>query len=162
MQYGNINASVCSNNKTRKIIQWQFWQNWYHKLGRLVCAITLYLLQMSGPMLHLGDGLWLAKLIERRKKQTIGWNVLAAERSKFGSEFLPLCSALSSSVPPTLCHPTCISLLVSSSLLILHLHPASSCTPLLPSCTIQSEQLHSPLNLLTIRQRGLLPLMRCS
>lgn len=140
MQHGNINAvevqsgSHCpcllKQDKTRKIIQWQFWQNCYHKLGRLVYAIPLYLFQTSGPKLHLGNGLWLAKLIEKREKKTIGWNVLAPEGSKFGSVFPPLCSALSSS-PPTFCHPTCISLFVSSFLLILHLRSASflPCSP---------------------------------
>lgn len=143
-QHRNINAvevqsgSNCpcllKHHKTRKTIQWQSWQTRSHKLGRLASAIALYLLQTSGPKLHLGNRLWLAKLIEKRGKKTIGWNVLAPEGRKFGSGSPPLCSALRSSPhppPPTLCHPTCIFPFVPSSLLTRHLRPASPPTPLL-------------------------------
>lgn len=85
--------------------------------------------------------------------KTIGWNVLAPEGSKFGSASPPLCSALRSS-PPTLCHPTCISLFVPSSLLIRHLRSASS--PRSPPAAQSNRSSFNPpllpLNHLTIRQ----------
>lgn len=140
---GSLCPCLLKQHKTRKIILWQFWQNRHHTLGRRARALALYLLQTSGPELHLGDGLWLAKLVEKRGEKTKGWNVLAPCGSKFGSASPPLCSAFSSS-PPTLCHPTCISLFVSSSLLIQHLR-ASSPPPCSPPAAQSNLRSFAPL-----------------
>lgn len=63
------------------------------------------------------------------------------------------CSRLQHPHPPTLCHPTCISLFVSSSLPMLHLHSASSLSSP-PAAQSNLSSFTSPLNLLTIRQKG--------
>lgn len=67
-----VAALACSNNKNpaKKIaILWKFWQHQYHKLGRWVRAVPLYLFQTSGPKLHLSSGLCLAEHIEKLRKK---------------------------------------------------------------------------------------------
>lgn len=66
VQSGSDCPCSLKHHKTRKTIQWQSGQKRNRKLGRLARKIALYLLQTSGPKLHLGNGLWLAKLIEKR------------------------------------------------------------------------------------------------